>query len=229
MKGPKGSFFYIWFLNQLPTYMKYLSVLIALMLLHACTTAPKNPVVDTVARDTVQTDTVIVFQDRDVTNKSTLPVQNTISAIDSIARVKKNFPFVLKNKFEAYTVPLYKGTPAAPDFRNNPYANDPEYVEFITKGCIKGINFGGYYTLIEGSCGAMCSHLYMVDRRDGKIFIDTKGLKEEDGYYGFAYKKDSNLLITDAAILTFLSGAQNEFSITPQVFEWKNDSFVLQE
>ena len=161
--------------------------------------------------------------------KRTAEIQNKFSAADSIALVKKNFPFIVKYKFNSYAAPLFEGTLAAPDFRGNPNANDPEYVEFITEGCKSGINFGGHYTLIEKSCGCMCSHLYMVDRRDGKIFIHTKGLKVEDGYYGFMYKKDSNLLITDANILIHLLGTQNEFSITPQVFEWKKNRFVLRE
>lgn len=219
MKEPKGSFFVI-FGSQTkpkPSKVKYLPFLIAIILLQACTTASKNPVVETVYQDTIQTDTTAVFQDRSV-------------AIDSLALVKKNFPYIAKYKFGTYKAPLFNGKPAAPDFRGNPFSNDPEYVEFITKGCKRGINFGGHYTLIERSCGAMCSHLFMVDRRTGKIFTDTMGLKEEDGYYGFTYKKDSNLLITDSSVLTDIStGEGNQYSIMPQVFEWKNDSFVLLE
>jgi len=156
-------------------------------------------------------------------------LENTF-AKDSILQVHKNFPFLAKYNFKEYKTKIYIGKLAEPDFDNNPFASDPEYVEFITNGCEKGINFGGQYTLIEKSCGAMCSHLFIVDRRDGKIFVGTAGLKKQDGYYGFEYKRDSYLLITDSSILTDIStGEDNEFSITPQVFEWKKDNFRLLE
>jgi len=149
---------------------------------------------------------------------------------DSVLQIRKNFPFLEKYTFEAYNTVMLKDTPAAPDFQNNPYSGDPDYVSFIVEGCKEGVNFGGHYTIIEKSCGAMCSHLFIVDRRDGKIFVGTMGLKEEDGYYGFIYKANSNLLITDSSVLTdLLTGESNKFSITPQVFEWKNDTFVLLE
>jgi hypothetical protein len=76
----------------------------------------------------------------------------------------------------------------------------------------------------------MCSQLVMVDRRNGKIFVGTTGLIEEDGYYGFEFKKNNSLLITNASVLTDLStGESNEFSITPQVFKWEKDHFELLE
>lgn len=155
--------------------------------------------------------------------------QENTFATDSILQVHKNFPFLAKYNFEDYKCKIYIGKLAEPDFGNNPFASDPEYVEFITNGCERGINFGGQYTLIEKSCGAMCSHLFMVDRRDGKIFVGTMGLKQQDGYYGFEYKKDSYLLITDSSILTDRLGKSNEFGITPQIFEWKKDGFRLLE
>jgi len=149
---------------------------------------------------------------------------------DSVLQVRKNFPFLEKYTFEAYNTVMLKGAPAAPDFLNNQYSGDPDYVSFIVEGCKGGVNFGGHYTIIEKSCGAMCSHLFMVDRRDGKIFFGTMGLKEEDGYYGLTYRANSNLLITDSSVLADLSiGESNKFSMTPQVFEWKNDTFVLLE
>jgi len=155
--------------------------------------------------------------------------QENTFATDSILQVHKNFPFLAKYNFEAYKCKMYIGKLADPNFSNNPFAGDPEYVNFIIGGRRKGINFGGKYTLIEKSCGAMCSHLFMVDRVSGKIFVSTNGLKQQDGYYGFEYKKDSYLLITDSSILTDRLGKSNEFGITPQIFEWKKNSFLLLE
>jgi hypothetical protein len=154
----------------------------------------------------------------------------TTSETDSIVQVHNSFPFLAKYNFAAYTSQLYNGKLADPDFKNNPDSGDPEYVKFIIDGCKQGINFGGHYTVIEKSCGAMCSQLVMVDRRNGKIFVGTTGLIEEDGYYGFEFKKNSSLLITNASVLTDLStGESNEFSITPQVFKWEKDHFELLE
>lgn len=149
---------------------------------------------------------------------------------DSLSRVGKAFPFMSKYSFENYNAAHFEGAPATPDFKGSPFANNPEYIAFITEGCKRGINFGGHYTLIEKSCGAMCVHLFMIDRRDGKIFIDSFGLKEQDGYYGFAYKKDSNLLVANATSLTDASRDQmDEFSIKPEVFRWDGRGFVRVE
>jgi hypothetical protein len=154
----------------------------------------------------------------------------TTSETDSIVQVQNSFPFLAKYNFAAYTSRLYNGKLADPDFKNNPDSGDPEYVKFIIDGCKQGVNFGGHYTVIEKSCGAMCSQLFMVDRLNGKIFVGTIGLKREDGYYGSEYKKDSSLLITNAFVLIDLSiGDDNEFSIMPQVFKWEKDHFELLE
>jgi len=145
---------------------------------------------------------------------------------DSLIRVKEKFPFLQKYPFEAYKAPMYKSAVAAPDFKNNPYGNDAEYVAFITEGCKDGINFGGHYTLIEKSCGAMCQQLFIVDRNDGKIFTGTLGLKEADGYYGFKYEKDSFILITDATVL--IDASTDQFygdAIIPEIYKWNGNRF----
>lgn len=145
---------------------------------------------------------------------------------DSLLRLKTKFPFIEKFPFEAYPAPVFTGTPAAPNFKGNPYATDKEYVDLITKGCKKGINFGGHYTIIERSCGAMCEQLFIVNRKSGKIFTGLLGLKGVDGYYGFKYEKDSFILITDATVL--IDATPDQFygdEIVPAVYEWTGDVF----
>jgi|GEM_PF-2524762 len=114
------------------------------------------------------------------------------SADYKVLRLKKTY------KFEDYKVPIFEGTLAEPNFLGNPFANDKEYVDFIKTGCKENkINFAGYYTIIERSCGAMCSHIFIVDRKNGKIFIDTK---PNDERYGYEYRKDSKLLIANSSV-----------------------------
>ena len=131
--------------------------------------------------------------------------------------------FETKHTFDSFKTVFYTGKLAAPDFTGNPFANDPEYVSFITKGCKQGINFAGKYTLIHKGCGAMCEHVFIVDRATGKIFTDTK---IKDGKYGYLYKKDSRLLIANSeAFLDDTLTAYNNLYATPEFYVWEGSNF----
>ena len=134
------------------------------------------------------------------------------------------FKFEAKYTFSSTKVPLYTKKAAAPDFKNNPFAPDKEYTDFITEGCNKnGINFGGHYTIINKGCGTMCELLFIVDRISGKIFTGTK---PGDGRYGFLFQKNSNLLIAnsnsfqDDSLKTYF----NVFG-TPELYLWQGSNF----
>jgi hypothetical protein len=204
--------------------MKILLALAVAVLIFGCNDASKTPkVISTYVKTSVRDSVAAISPD------TPKPVYTGIEEAkikqDSLLRISKMFPFMAKYSFEAYKAPAFKGVSAAPDFNSDPYANDPEYVDFITKGCKQGINFAGHYTIITKSCGAMCSQLFIVDRQNGKIFKET-GLKEADGYYGFEYKKDSYLLIANATSLIDASTDESdEFSIKPEIFKWKANSF----
>lgn len=143
-------------------------------------------------------------------------LKDSLIKIDSIYRFE---PFI---GFKYFKVEIYNGKLAAPDFNNNPYANDNEYVKFISDGCEKlGINFGGHYTIIERFCGAECVHFFIVDRINGKIFL---GIKPNDGRYGYKYYKDSNLFIANAyAIHDDTFEYDPKFRWVPEIYKWNNE------
>jgi len=133
--------------------------------------------------------------------------------------------FVTPYKFENFKTDIYSGKVAIPDFTNNPYAKDKEYVKFITEGCKEnGINFAGHYTIIERGCGAECLHIFIVDRINGKIFTDTK---PNDGRYGYKYRKDSRLLVANANL--FINDKLEyyyKYYWKPELYEWRISNFV---
>jgi hypothetical protein len=129
-------------------------------------------------------------------------------------------------KFENYKVKVYDGKLTSPNFKNNPFADDKEYVQFITKGCDRlGINYNGQYTIITKSCGAQCSHLFIIDRVDGRIFTD---IKPNDGRYGYEFRKDSKLLIANAGLFID-SEFENyvDYWCEPEYYIWNKNNFEL--
>lgn len=137
-----------------------------------------------------------------------------------ILKIKKLY------NFNEYKVAVYKGKLCEPNFENNPFANDKEYAEFIKNGCLKnGINFCGHYTIIERSCGAECSSIFIVDRKNGKIFTNTK---PNDGRYGFEYKKNSSLLIANSSLFVDDKFEKHiDYWCKPEFYKWQNKEFNI--
>lgn len=137
-----------------------------------------------------------------------------------VVRLKKTY------KFEDYKVSLFKGALAEPNFKGNPFAKDKEYVDFIKKGCKENnINFAGHYTIIGRSCGAECSHIFIVDRENGKIFTDTK---PNDGRYGYEYRKDSKLLIANSSLFIDATFEKYiDYWCKPEFYQWNKDNLTL--
>jgi hypothetical protein len=127
-------------------------------------------------------------------------------------------------RFENYKVEVYSGKLAQPNFENNEFKNDPEYVNFIKKGCEKkNINFGGYYTIITKSCGANCVLLFIVNRKTGSIYTD---INIKEGLAGFEYRKDSELLIGNANL--FIDGKFEyyyKYYYAPEFYKWNGSEF----
>jgi len=127
--------------------------------------------------------------------------------------------------FELFESKVFKGKLAKPNFKNNPFAKDKRYQTFIMKGCERnGLNFGGHYTIIEKSCGAMCESIFIIDRIDGRIFTD---IEPNDGKYGYLFKKDSRLLISNFNVfnndeLTYY----NDFFGKPELYVWETSNFT---
>ena len=69
----------------------------------------------------------------------------------------------------------------------------------------------------------MCELIFIVNRINGKIFIETN---PNDGRYGFLYQKDSNLLIAnsnsfqDESLKTYT----NIFGV-PELYLWTGNDF----
>ena len=128
--------------------------------------------------------------------------------------------------FDTFKAEVFTGKMADPDFTGSKLVDDKEYVSFIRDGCSQnGINFGGRYTIIHKGCGAMCEHLFIVDRITGKICTDI-GLSE--GHYGYLYHKDSYLLIANSNLFQddTLGYYCNHFE-TPRLYRWRDNSFQL--
>ena len=158
-------------------------------------------------------------------SKKTEKVFRDSIEIDSSEITVKKIKLEKSYKFEDYKVEIFNGKLAAPNFRGNEFGNDHEYVDFIQSGCKRnGINFAGHYTIIEKSCGALCVLIFVVDRIDGRIFVDTK---PNDGSYGYKYKNDSKLLIANSEV--FIDDSYTEYYDRfgkPEFYFWKKDNFV---
>jgi len=62
---------------------------------------------------------------------------------------------------------VYRGTPAAPDFKRNPAA-EPFATE-LREGARRGPNFAGYLRVVEWSCGTSCRRWMVVNSKTGRI------------------------------------------------------------
>jgi hypothetical protein len=184
--------------------MKHLPLIIYLLTLTCC-------------KDTNPNTTQKVFADTTV--KSISKADSNSSTTEG--KLKK---FTSHYNFETFKAKLFTGKSASPDFSDNEFADDKDFVKFITDGCKKSdINFGGHFTIIQRSCGAMCEHIFIVDRITGKIYTD---IRPNDGRYGYLYKKDSYLLIANSNVFQDDSlEYYNNFFGSPELYVWKDNNF----
>src|SRR6266550_3976791 len=70
--------------------------------------------------------------------------------------------------FEQYAVPVYRGSPAKPNFQSKP--GSVRYKTRILDGIREGVNFAGHYAIIAFGCGTDCSYGFFVDVKAGRIF-----------------------------------------------------------
>jgi hypothetical protein len=200
---------------------KAIIILSAIALL-GCSHTAKKQAAET--ENILPTDTIEITNSDSVNNTDTL---NIDCEGDEILSIKKC------HKFEDFPAEIYDKKLPPPDFNNNPFASDKEYVDFITEGCEKyGINFGGHFTILGKSCGACCSFVFMVDRQNGRILdIKANGYDEEDGAYGYTYQKDSKLLIANSSL--FIDDKYEKYcnfmnsDLKPKFYIWKNNKFIL--
>lgn len=112
--------------------------------------------------------------------------------------VFKKFEF--KSQFDAFKVDeIYKGKLSNPNFSTD---RDAKY--FITQikdDCKStGVNFAGYYTIVEWGCGLACQEMAIVDRKSGEVIFSQIPFDTIDGHSGLEFRINSQMLIvnTDA-------------------------------
>jgi hypothetical protein len=94
--------------------------------------------------------------------------------------------------FAEYPIPsneIYRDAPEAPDPSTNPMAR--RYRTAIEQGVRKGVNFAGHYVLVSWGCGTSCQQSAVVDAITGRVYPGP------ESSYGYAFKTDSRLLITN--------------------------------
>lgn len=84
---------------------------------------------------------------------------------------------------------IYKEKPKSVDISSHPEAK--QFKTKLIEGAEKGPNFAGHYTVISIGCGTMCSALWIVDAKTGRII---SRLQTE---LGEKYNINSKLLITN--------------------------------
>ena len=146
-------------------------------------------------------------------------------AMENLVEFKSDY------NFETFKTKVFTGKLANPDFTDNEFAEDIEYVDFITEECkAKSINFGGHYTIISKSCGCMCQHIFVIDRITGKIFATELERDEygDTGKWGYLYKPDSKLLIANSEVfMNFdsLNYYTTFFGNAPELYVWTGENF----
>lgn len=73
-----------------------------------------------------------------------------------------------ETSFDQFSVEVYTGPLAPPDF--NSYPEIRRFITRINTTCAStGVNFGGKYTLVSWGCGSNCSNAVIVNRINGEI------------------------------------------------------------
>ena len=177
-----------------------------------------------VAKDILPIDTIktIISDTSENTNTSNIDCEDEILTVEN------------QYNFENFPTKIYKGKLLSPDFNNNPYASEMGFVESMTDACeSEGINFGGHFTILQGSCGCCCSFIIMVDRKNGQFITvqNPNGYDGEDGAFGYEYRKNSNLLIANSTL--FIDDKYDRYcnfmgsGLKPKYYVWKENKFVL--
>lgn len=170
---------------------------------------------DNIHRDKAQNHTQHPTENHLVNSDSTLATNSEDELLD----------FNTEHTFEKYKVRVFKGRLSPPNFKNNPFADDPEYVQFITDGCKKsGVNFAGRYSAFTRSCGCGCLHICIVDRITGEIFVE---INPNDGRYGYEFRPNSALLLANAYLFVDedFKKYENDPIWTPELYLWKGNAF----
>ena len=132
-------------------------------------------------------------------------------------------------RFEDFQVPataIFKGTPAAPNFRT---PGQRMYRTMIRQATTKGPNFAGHYTVAEWGCGTACLQIAVVDMQSGTAYDGPVGIPPNGAIYlgpnvehdktGIFYRIDSSLFI--------VVGCPNFKNCGRFYYEWSGKQFKL--
>ncbi|MBO9633439.1 MAG: hypothetical protein J7578_10005 [Chitinophagaceae bacterium] len=154
-----------------------------------------------------------------------LPTTEAPLVKDSAGQTLEEYrkPFITSYRFDSFKATVYKGKLLAPTKGDNELIRDSAFMSPLRKACgDSGINFAGHYTVVQSGCGAMCSGLYIIDRITGQIYADLP--PNNGGRWGFLYKPDSRMLISNAnALDDSLKTYMGEFD-APEIYEWTGTS-----
>jgi hypothetical protein len=128
--------------------------------------------------------------------------------------------YMTKQSPEMYpSAAIYSGPLADPIISSD--RNAHHFRTVIKEVCKNvGVNFAGYYTIVEWGCGMECGEMAMVDRRSGRVHL-TDIPFDTGGYYGLRYSTDSRLLIVNSFLLVPYDGYYALSSwCTPAAYVW---------
>jgi hypothetical protein len=133
---------------------------------------------------------------------------------------------VREHKFEQYSVPVYRGPAAGPNFKS--LKGSLFYKTRIREGFKNGVNFAGHYALVIFGCGTGCRGGYLIDIRSGRIFDFPLG-GEENYELTLDYRPNSRLLKTSWEAVAdkepyTATCVHQEFLLTGNVFKLLSQS-----
>ena len=114
---------------------------------------------------------------------------------------------------------VFRGTPAAPDFKRNPAAE--RFGTLLREGARRGPNFAGHLRVVEWSCGASCQSWMIVNTKTGRI-QDAP----EPAAFGLDFQLTSRLLIVNT-FARFKAEDPPWGVPTAKYYVWRNDRFEL--
>src|SRR5262245_15198460 len=95
------------------------------------------------------------------------------------------------HSFQQYTVPVYRGPAAKPNFKSLP--DSLQFRTRIREGFKNGVNFAGHYAIVPFGCGTYCLMGFLIDVESGRILNIPLG-GEENYALGLDYRPTSRLL-----------------------------------
>jgi hypothetical protein len=196
--------------------MKSFRALILLVCLSTCKQHNPNHAEE---GKTVSTDTLVEFKTH------TISKTNVNAGPDSSKSTEKKWLiFRAKHFFHDYPALVYSGPLASPDFNSVPEGKDSVFRKLVLSILKKddSINFAGRFTAIHPSCGAMCSSIFLIDRKTGRMYNGLPA--NEEGRWGYEYKANSTMIIANSEMLSNDRFCRYSpiWGIKPEIYDWRH-------